>query len=53
MIAVCLVWIGLRDAAVVNPAYASDTMDVRIVGSTTSLDVVVSTAVPVDVRVVQ
>jgi len=32
VIAVCLVWICLRDVAVVKPAHASGTMDVRIVG---------------------
>ena len=53
VIAVCLVWVCLRDVAVVHPAYASDTMDVRIVDSTTSLDVVINAGVPVNVRVVQ
>ena len=32
VIAVCLVWICVRDVAVVKPAYASGTMDVNIVG---------------------
>ena len=30
VIAVCLVWICLRDVAVVRPAYASGDMDVNI-----------------------
>jgi len=32
MIAVCLVWICLRDVVIVETAHAAGTMDVRIVG---------------------
>ena len=47
VIAVCLVWICLRDVAVVKPAHAAETMDVRIIAVGANA---VSGALPVSVR---
>jgi hypothetical protein len=40
------VWICLRDVAIVKPAHAQDTMNVRIVGISSSI----TTELPVDVE---
>ncbi len=50
VIAVCLVWICLRDVAVVKPAYAAGTMDVNIASIGGREIISISPGLPVEVK---